>query len=116
MSTTNPQLRSLIEELKKAAAMQQAPIWKRIAQDLDRPSRQRRAVNISRINTYSKDEDTVVVPGKVLSVGELDHKVTIAAFSFSGSAKDKINKVGAALSIKELMMKHPKGEKVKIIG
>jgi large subunit ribosomal protein L18e len=116
VQTPNNGLRTLIQELKLAAAKEQAPIWKRIAQDLERPTRERRAVNLSRINRFTKENETVIVPGKVLSVGELDHKVTIAAFRFSKVAKDKINKAGAALTIKELLQKHPPAKDLKIIG
>ncbi|MFH1408991.1 MAG: 50S ribosomal protein L18e [Nanoarchaeota archaeon] len=114
--TTNAGLQNLIHTLKAASAKEEAPLWKRIALDLEKPSRIRRVVNISRINQYTQENDTVIVPGKVLSVGELDHKVIVAAYQFSGNAMEKINKVGAAITIKELMKKHPKGEKVKLIG
>jgi len=41
---------------------------------------------------YRKEGETVVVPGKVLNVGELTKKVEVAAFSFSQSAEEKIKK------------------------
>jgi large subunit ribosomal protein L18e len=113
---TNPQLQKLIEELKTAAAKEEAPIWKRVAVDLERPSRERRAVNLSRINRTTKANETVVVPGKVLSMGELDHSVTVAAAQFSGQARDKISKKGSAITITELMQKQPKGTNIRIIG
>ncbi|GAG29486.1 unnamed protein product, partial [marine sediment metagenome] len=45
---TNEHLRKLIAELKKLSIEQNAAIWKRIALELERPTRQRRIVNISR--------------------------------------------------------------------
>ena len=113
---TNPQLRGLIQELKKKSFENGENIWKRIADDLEKPSRQRRVVNLYKINKNTKDKETVIVPGKVLSVGELDHNVVVAAFNFSDSAVEKINKVGKAITINELMKEDSKGKKIKILG
>ena len=112
---TNPELNSLIEELKKKS-VDGAKIWKRLAKDLSKPTRQRRIVNIYKINKCAKEGETVVVPGKVLNMGELDKKIDVAAFSFSDKAKEKINKVAKTLSIKELMDQNPEGKKVRILG
>lgn len=113
---TNPVLSGLIQDLKKKADEHGVNLWKRIAEDLERPNRKRRIVNLYKINKSTKDNETVIVPGKVLSLGELDHSVTVAAFDFSGSAADKINKVGKALSINDLMKEDPKGKRIRILG
>jgi large subunit ribosomal protein L18e len=113
---TNPVLQGLIKELRKKAYEQKADIWKRIAEDLEKPTRKRRIVNLYKINKYTKANDFVVVPGKVLSVGDLDHSVTVAAFTFSGAALDKINKVGKAIKLNELIQEDPKGKRIRIIG
>lgn len=114
---TNPQLCTLIEELRKAFRKENADIWHRIAEDLSRPTRIRRAVNLSRINRYTKDNETVIVPGKVLGSGELNHKLTVAAWCFSKQAKEKIlMSKSTPITIKELMKLNPKGNKVRIIG
>ncbi|MEM2419756.1 MAG: 50S ribosomal protein L18e [Candidatus Bathyarchaeia archaeon] len=115
--TTNPQLIELIRFLKKQSRKQKAPVWKAIAEKLATSRRRRIAVNISRINRYTGKNETVVVPGKVLGAGELNHPVTVAAFAFSETAKQKIKKArGKCLTITELVKKNPKGSKVKIIG
>jgi large subunit ribosomal protein L18e len=113
---TNPLLQGLIQELKKKSIEHGVNIWKRIAGDLERPSRKRRIINLYKINKYTKENETVIVPGKVLSVGDLDHPVTVAAFSFSGAAVDKINKKGKAMSINDLIKESPKGKRIKIMG
>ncbi len=114
---SNEHLRVLISELKEESASQKTSIWKRLAKDLERPTRIRRIVNISRINRHSKDNETVVIPGKVLGSGSLDHSLTVAAFSFSQSARSRIEEAkGKCISIQELMKKNPKGTNVKIIG
>ena len=106
----------LINELKKKSLEEKVKIWKRIAQDLEKPTRQRRVVNLSSFDTCTKENEIIIVPGKVLGSGEVNHKITVAAYAFSGSAIDKINKNGKALSITELMKENPKGSKVRIIG
>lgn len=112
----NENLQNLILELKKTSVEQDVNIWNRIAKDLSRSTRQRREVNVSRINKNTKDGETIIVPGKVLSLGELDHKVTVAAYSFSQSAKEKIEAKGKTMTIQELIKDNPKGSKVRIIG
>ncbi len=114
---TNVELRSLIDELREKSREDKVNLWKRVAVDLERPSRIRRAVNLFRINRFTKEDEIALIPGKVLANGELDRKITIAAFNFSRSALDKINKSGSkAITIKELMKNSPKGKKIRIIG
>ena len=114
---TNPLLRDLIGELKKRSNEQDANLWKRIALDLEKPTRQRRAVNLSRINRHTKENEVVVVPGKVLVSGDLNHKLTISAYQFSEQAKDKLEKSGAQIvSLLELSKEKPDGKNIRIIG
>jgi large subunit ribosomal protein L18e len=59
----------------------------------------------------------VVVPGKVLGTGEIGHSVTVAAFSFSNRAREKIEGArGRCVSFVDLIKKNPKGSNVRIIG
>jgi large subunit ribosomal protein L18e len=114
---SNEQLQSLIGDLKKQSRLENVAIWKRIAVDLERPTRDRRIVNLSRIARVTKENDTVIIPGKVLGTGELAHKLTIAAYTFSGSAIDKLVKAKCTwYSIPDFMKKNPKGQKTRIIG
>ena len=115
--STNEELQSLIVSLRKAATEGEVKLWKRIASDLSKPTRQRRAVNLSRIDRFTKDNDVVIVPGKVLSSGDINHKIQVAAFTFSKAAKEKIAQAkGNAISISELLKSNPKGKGIKIIG
>ena len=114
---TNQNLRNLIEELKKKSSEQNVKIWKRVAEDLEKSTRNRRVVNLHRINKNTKENETIVVPGKVLGSGLLDHKLTISAYQFSNSAIEKIKKVGATIvPLNEITNESPKGKKIKIIG
>jgi|SRR3989338_1263565 len=114
--TTTLALQNLIKDLDTLASKEKIKLWRRVADDLKRPTRIRRAVNITRINRYTKEGETALIPGKVLSEGELNKRLTIAAYQFSDRAKEKINKMGKAISIAELMKENPKGSKVRIIG
>ena len=108
---TNIGLRLLISELNK----QKEPIFKRLASELSRPSRNHRAVNLSRIEANVAKDEIAVVPGKVLGSGELTKKITIAAWRFSDGAREIIKAAGAdAISLSDLMKK--KGKKMRIIG
>ncbi len=108
----NLNLVNLINDLKKLSLDQKVNIWKRIAEDLERPTRSRREVNLEKLNRCTKANESVIVPGKVLGDGELGHKLRVAAFRFSESARGKVN----AVSIRELMKENPKGKGVRIIG
>ncbi len=113
---TNPELQGLIEELRKKAYSENTMLWKRLATDLEKPTRKRRAVNLSRINRHTSNGETIVVPGKVLSAGDLEKQITIAAYQFSKEAMEKITKSKSrAITINELM--NTKDVKnVRIIG
>jgi large subunit ribosomal protein L18e len=107
----------LIEELKAVARKEDARIWQVVARELGRSRKNRREINIWRINKKTKKGETVVVAGKVLSDGDLDHKLEIAAFKFTDNAREKIEKAGGkSMSIPELVKKNPKGSNVRIIG
>ena len=112
---TNPNTQALIASLKLASHQQKAPIWNAIAYELSRSTRQRRIVNLSRLNRFTSEHETIVVPGKVLGSGSLAHSLTVAAFSFSASAKAAIEHAkGKAITIPELVKQKPKS--VRIIG
>ncbi|RMF06615.1 50S ribosomal protein L18e [Candidatus Woesearchaeota archaeon] len=112
----NEYLQNLVKELKKVSATQKSKVWRAVAEELQRPSRQMRVVNISKINRYANEGDTVVVPGKVLGSGELTKKVTVIAYQFSKQAQDKISQSGKLLSIEEALKNGIKNKGIKIIG
>jgi len=113
---TNPLLKNLIQELKKKSREQSVNIWRRIANDLEKPTRQRRIVNLSSISRYTKENEVIVVPGKVLGAGILNHKISISAFQFSNGAKEKIEKAGAKIiPLLELSKENPTGKRIRII-
>jgi len=114
--SSNVNLRLLISNLRKLASKEKAPVWKKAADELARPSRQRRVVNLSKIDKYARPGEVVVVLGKVLGNGSLGEKLEVVAFSFSETAKRKISSSGKATSLKDYLKSNPKGKKVRIIG
>ena len=111
---TNPVLQGLILELKKS---NDDGLWRRIAVDLEKPTRQRRVVNLSSLTRHTKENEVVVVPGKILGAGNLDHKITVSAYQFSNGAREKIEKAGAkVVSLLELSKTNPTGKGIRIIG
>ncbi len=112
---TNYQVQQLLDALQARAV--KSNLWKRVAKDLKKPARQRRTVNIYKIEKNAGDGETILVPGKVLSMGSLKKKVDVAALNFSSEAKRKITEAkGKALTIGELLDKNPQGNKVRILG
>ena len=115
--TVNPELIGLAHFLKSQGRENKAEIWSDIAERLIKPKRKRIAVNLSRLNRYTKRNDMVVVPGKVLASGEITHPIKVTAFTFSAKAREKIADArGKCLSFPDLVKKNPKGSHVKIIG
>ncbi len=114
---TNKILQNLIKKLKSESHQQKTAVWKRIADDLEKSTRLRRIVNLSRINRFTKENETIVIPGKVLGSGNLKHSLTVAAFAFSQSAREQIENVkGRCLTIQELIKQNPSGKNIRIIG
>jgi large subunit ribosomal protein L18e len=119
MKTTkksNPGLNRLISDLKATSRDNGVAIWRDIAKRLEKPRRNYASINLSKINRHTGANDTVLVAGKVLGTGDLDHSVTIAALGFSGQAVSKIESAGGkCLKIEKLMEEHPKGSRIKIL-
>ena len=113
---TNQRLIRLIDDLKAASRQNGVGLWRDIARRLEKPSRNYAAVNLSKINRHTRSNDIILIPGKVLASGELDHSVTIAAIGFSGQAVSKILAAGGkCLEIEKLVQEQPRGKGVKIL-
>ncbi len=112
---TNPNLKKLIEDLKKDGFKKESPFQVSLARRLEKPTRQMSEVNLRQMETFAKKGETIVVPGKVLGTGELSKPLKIAAWKFSKDAEKKIKKAkGKTMTIRELVKKKPKGKKVRV--
>jgi len=113
---TNVHLRKLIRHLEKTSKENKAKIWNYVAKLLSRPTRRRVEVNLGKIDKLSKENDIILVPGKVLGSGNITKKITIVAWKFSESAKKKLKNTGIRImKIEELIKENPKGSKVRIV-
>jgi large subunit ribosomal protein L18e len=107
---TNPELVKTIIEAKKKDK------WLTVAGIMSSPRVKKIEVNLDRINQEAKEGETIVVPGKVLSEGEISKKIKVVAFSFSEKAKEKISKAkGETLTILEEIKKNPEAKGIKVI-
>jgi len=115
MSKTNPRLTSLVADLKSAARETDADVWNDVADRLQKPRRTHAEVNLGRIERYASEDETVVVPGKVLGSGSLRKPVTVAAVDFSSSAETKIEQVGETTTLEQAIQNNPEGSNVRVI-
>lgn len=107
---TNP---SLVELIKEAHSHDG---WKEIAIILARSTRKSPAINLFEIDKIAKEGDTIVVPGKILSFGELTKKIRLCAFSISEKTMEKLkNSKSEFRTISEEIKKNPKAEGIKLI-
>jgi len=71
-----------------------------LAKKLSGPTRLQSKINLSDLN--KSKENKIIVAGKVLSKGEINRKIEIAALGFSESAKNKLEKSNSKImSIKQ---------------
>ena len=116
MSQSSPRLSNLVANLKSAARDSDADVWKDVADRLEKPRRTHAEVNLSRIERYAREDETVVVPGKVLGSGMLQKAVTVAAVDFSSSAETKVDHAGGeTVSLAEFVEQNPDGSNVRVI-
>ncbi|RBI61193.1 50S ribosomal protein L18e [Halomicrococcus sp. NG-SE-24] len=116
MSKTNPRLTSLIAELKSVSRDSEADVWSDVAERLEKPRSTHAEVNLGRIERYAQEDETVVVPGKVLGSGALQKDVTVAAVDFSSSAETKIEQAnGEPIELEQAVEQNPSGANVRVI-
>lgn len=113
----NPILIDTIQKLKIAGKSNEANIWLAVAKVLNRSRSRRVEVNIERLARYTKDNDKVIVAGKVLAKGSIEHKIELATFAISETAAKKIIDAGGIiLTLEDMVNKYPDGKGVVIIG
>ena len=107
----NPELVETIKIAKKHEK------WLKVASILSGPRRIKIAINLDKINKESEAGDIIVVPGKVLSMGNVDKKIKVVALGFSGKTKEKLKKAGCqTLTILGEIKENPKGEGIKVLN
>ncbi len=111
----NPLLESLIDKLYEKSRKENMPLWRRIAKELGRATRQKRVVNLHKLSRYTKPKEWVIVPGKVLGNGKLQHELNVIAYQFSKKALEAINEKGKAFTIEEFILESIKAKGIRII-
>ncbi len=113
---TNILIRKLLDELRRTARKTGASAWLKVAEELEKPRRARRVVNISKINRYARENEMVIVPGVVLGAGSIDKKVTVVALRASRTALRKLREAGCTfMTISEALKVNPTASNVRII-
>ena len=103
--------------LKKASKENDAPIWAKVADFVQKSRSNQKIVNLTKINQTTEDGNAIVITGKVLGTGNISHKVSVSSFSISNSAAKKIKQSGGeVLKFSEMIKKFPTGKGVKIIA
>lgn len=99
----NPELVETIQLAKKSNL--------EIAKLLSGPTRKRIKKNLEEINEKAKENETIIIPGKVLGQGNINKKIKIIALDFSESAEKKLKKVKCEIrTIKQELEKNKKLE------
>ena len=103
--------------LKKASKENDAPIWAKVADFVQKSRYNQKIVNLTSINQITEEGNAVVLTGKILGTGNISHKVSVSSFSISNAAAKKIIESGGeVLKFSEMIEKFPTGKGVKIIG
>lgn len=120
MGTTvkaNASLVRLVADLKGLSREHHAPVWRDVAERLERRNRNRSEVNLSRVNRTVGAGETAIVPGVLLGSGELSKPITIATWRASAGARAKVVRAGGkVVGLLELAASNPKGSNVRIVG
>ena len=105
-----------LNRLLASLARSKSRFWKAVAKRMSTPRNQRAAVNLDRLERHAGKGLVLVVPGKVLSVGEFSKRADVAAYSFSQRAAEKIAGAGGkVMTLEELLESNPKGQKAKMV-
>ena len=107
----------LLIETLRAAKKTNNELWLKVASLLSGPRRQKVVANLDEIEKITKEGDSIVVPGKILSQGEISKKIAVVAFAFSEKAKEKLLKTKShAVGILDEIKKNPGAKGLRMIG
>ena len=107
---TNPEL---VDTIRNSIKNEK---WIAVARILSGSSGNQSSVNLDEIEKNTKAGETVVVPGRVLSNGELSKKVRICALGISNKAIEKLKETKSEfVTILDEIKKNPKAEGIKLI-
>jgi len=96
----NIEKKEMLDNLYLAYKKDKKDIYKRVAEILNSSRKNNVSVNLAKLEKLKNisDGSIVVVPGKVLGVGNLNKKIVVYAYDFSSSAKEKLSSSAKSLS------------------
>lgn len=102
----------LVETIREARKQEK---WIELASILSNPRRKKRELNLDQLNKETGNE-TLLFPGKILSLGEANKKFKIVALKYSEKAEEKLKRAGCQISyIIDEIKTNPSAKGVKII-
>lgn len=106
----NPELVETILQAKKNKN------WLEVAGLISSPRTNLKTINLDQLDKGTKDGETILIAGKVLSQGELNKKIKVVALGFSEKAREKILKAkGEVSTINDEIKKNPNAKNVRIL-
>jgi len=113
---TSVHLIGVINDLLERSRENNSIFWRDIALRLNSSRNHYADVNLGKLDRVTKDGDTIVIPGNLLSTGILHNKLKLSAFKVSEKAKIKLQESGSEfIELTELAKENPKGTDIKII-
>lgn len=113
----NPIIVEAIKKIRVLSKTGNENFWANVEEMILKPRSRRPEVNVGKISKLTKENDIVLVPGKLLGDGLIDHPVTVGALSASKSAIKKIVEAGGTfLPLTEFVERFPEGSNVKVLG
>jgi large subunit ribosomal protein L18e len=104
------------EIIETILAAKKKKAWLEVAGVLSGPRRNYMNINLQEINKQVKEGESIIIPGKVLSQGELNKKIKIVALGFSEAAKEKLKKSGSKISyMLEEIKSNPEAKGLKVL-
>ncbi len=90
--------------------------WFEVGKILSRSHRSKIVLNLGEIDKIAETGEKIVVPGKILSQGDIIKKIKIIALAFSDSAGEKLNKSKIDFNtILEEINKNPDAKGIRIL-
>jgi len=113
---SSTELSDMIRFLKIKGRENKARIWSIAADQLSRPRRARTVLNVNHVSRSTEPDSLVLVPGKLLGSGAINHRVVIGAFEYSEAAREKVERAGGeCMALKDFVTRYPKGSNVTMM-
>ena len=115
-SILNDELYIISLKAEKIGKKNKSNFWLSVSRQLRKSRRNRAEINLNQISRLTSPGETVIVCGKLLGGGKINHPVTIASFSASSSAIKKLTDVGGKyVTLEKLLVENPKGKGLRLV-